>query len=66
MPPKRSSRQQAVVSDVFDLNLLFESDDENDEFFGFEAAVENNNTVSSDFSLIFHSSSNDETFLGFQ
>ena len=62
MPPKRSSRQQAVVSDVFDLNLLFESD----EFFGFEAAVENNNTVSSDFSLIFHSSSNDETFLGFQ
>ena len=53
MPPKRSSRQQAVVSDVFDLNLLFESDDENDEFFGFEAAVENNNTVSSDFSQIF-------------
>ena len=38
MPPKR--RNNTETDEIFDLNLLFESDDQNDEFFGFDISVE--------------------------
>ena len=65
MPPKRRSSPENVVLDVFELNLLFESDDENGEFFGFEESVENNDTSFFDLRQIFNASNSDEEFLGF-
>ena len=44
---------------------MFETDDENDEFFGFDVSTENSNETFSDLRQIFDTSSSDEDFIGF-
>ena len=65
MPPIRRSNLQNDVFDVLDLNILFETDNENDEFFGFDVSTENSNETFSDLRQIFNTSSSDEDFIGF-
>ena len=48
MPPTRRSNLENDVTDILTLNILFETDDENDEFFGFNVSAENNNETFSD------------------
>ena len=69
MPLKRNNRkrkitQESTFFDAFDLTILG-SDDVNEEFYGFEVSVENNNTTFSDLAQIFKYSNNNEDFLGF-
>ena len=66
MPPKKRSDIENVVTEVLDLNLLFETDDENDEFFGFDLPVENVDTTFSDLREIFNNSNCDDDFAGFR
>ena len=65
IPPVRRSNLQNDVFDDLDLNILFETDDENDEFFGFDVSTENSNETFSDLRQIFNTSSSDEDFIGF-
>ena len=65
MPPKRTNIQRNNETDFFDLNTLFDTDDEHSEFFGFYIAPENNEVPSVELSQIFSNSYNDEPFLGF-
>ena len=65
MPPSRRSNLENEVIDVLDLNILFETDDENDEFFGFNVTTENSNETFLDLRQIFNNSSSDEDFIGF-
>ena len=62
---KRKNNQDSIFSDAFDLCILFGSDDVNEEFFGFEVSVENNDTTFSDLAQIFNDSNSNEEFIGF-
>ena len=62
---KRKNNQDSIFSDAFDLCILFGSDNVNEEFFGFEVSVENNDTTFSDLAQIFNDSNSNEEFLGF-
>ena len=53
------------VIDVLDLNILFQTDNENDEFFGFDVSTGNSNETFLDLRQIFNNSSSDEEFIGF-
>ena len=63
MPQKR--RNNADTDEIFDLNLLFETDDQNDEFFGFDVSSEEVNRTFSDLRQIFDTSSSNDEFDGF-
>ena len=65
LPPKQTSKIVNGTDDFFDLNLLFETNDENDEFFGFDVPVGNVSTTFSDLAQIFNTSSSDDDFVGF-
>ena len=65
MPPKRRKNPENDAHDLFDLNLLFETDDENEEFFGFNVTIENNDMLSDVRQIFTTSSSDDEDFHGF-
>ena len=65
MPPSTRNNTEMGAIDVFELHLLFETDDENDEFFGFNVSVENENATFSEIRQILDASSSDEDFLGF-
>ena len=65
LPPQKTSNPTKGTDEFFDLNILFETDDENEEFFGFDASLENPNTTSSELMHIFNTSSSDEDFIGF-
>ena len=53
MPLSRRSNLENEVIDVLDLNMLFETDDENDELFGFNVTTENSNETFLDLRQIF-------------
>ena len=59
---KRKINQESTFSDAFDLNILFGSDDENEEFYGFEVSVENNGTTFSDLAQIFNDSNSNKDY----
>ena len=65
LPPKRTSKIVNETNEVLDLNLLFETNDENEEFFGFDVPVGNVSTTFSDLVQIFNTSSSDDNFVGF-
>ena len=65
MPPKRRNNTETEFDEVLDLNILFETDDENDEFFGFDISMEVDNRSFSDLRQIFDTSSSNEDFAGF-
>ena len=66
LPPKRKNTIESIAEDPFDLNLLFETDDEDVEFFGFDLSAPNiNNTAISELRQLFNASSSDEDFAGF-
>ena len=65
MPPKRRNNTVNVIDEILDLNLLFQTDDINDEFFGFDTSVENVNTTFSDLRQIFNTSDSENNFAGF-
>ena len=53
------------TDDFFDLNLLFETNDENDEFFGFDVPIRNASATFPDLVQIFNTSASDDDFVGF-
>ena len=65
MPPKRRNNTVTEIDEVLNLNILFETDDENDEFFGFDISMEVVNRTFSDLRQLFDTSSSDEDFAGF-
>ena len=65
MPPKRRSNTGNVTNEILDLNLLFQTDDINDDFFGFDVSVEDVNATFSDLRQIFNTSDDDSNFAGF-
>ena len=65
LPPKKRNNVQKETEEVLDLNFLFESDDENEEFFGFNVSIENVNSTFTDLMHIFNTSSSDDEFTGF-
>ena len=65
MPPRIRSNVGNIADEVLDLNLLFETDDKNDEFLGFDVPVENMDTTFSDLQQIFNTSNSDDDFAGF-
>ena len=65
LAPKKRNNVRKETEEVLDLNLLFENDDENEEFFGFDVSFENANNTFFDLMHIFSTSSSDDDFTGF-